>query len=77
MVNRLDLAHHPCLQVIDIQLGGEEWRVINFYNDVDDPSAFRALKELDLDATIPTLLVGDFNFHSRLWLPRGWACHRK
>jgi hypothetical protein len=37
-----------------------------------DPSALDALVALDLDATIPTLLVGDFNLHSPSWSPTGW-----
>jgi hypothetical protein len=44
------------------------WHTINFYNDVDDPSVLTALMALDLDATIPTLLTGDFNLHSRTLL---------
>jgi hypothetical protein len=39
---------------------------------VADPSALDALVALDLDATIPTLLVGDFNLHSPSWSPTGW-----
>lgn len=70
-INRLDLASHPCLQVIDVLVGRETWRVINFYNDVDVPSALRALMGLELDSTIPTLLVGDFNLHSHSWSPIG------
>jgi hypothetical protein len=35
-----------------------------------------ALVGLDLDATIPTLLVGDFNLHSPSWSPMGWDTSR-
>jgi hypothetical protein len=70
--NRLDLVSHPCIQIIDVRVGQENWRVINFYNDVDDHSAMRTLQGLTLDATIPTLMVGDFNMHSRTWSPSGW-----
>jgi hypothetical protein len=49
------------------------WRTINFYNDVDDPTALTTLLSLDLDPTIPTLLTGDFNLHSRSWSPPDWA----
>jgi hypothetical protein len=57
MIVRNDLASHPCLLISDIRLGTYYWHVINFYNDVADPSALDALVGLDLDTTIPTLLV--------------------
>jgi hypothetical protein len=40
---------------------------------VDDPSALTTLLSLDLDPTIPTMLTGDFNLHSRSWSPPDWA----
>jgi hypothetical protein len=49
------------------------WRTINFYNNVDDPTALSSLLALDIDATIPTLLTGDFNLHSCTWSPPDWA----
>jgi hypothetical protein len=49
MIVRNDLASHPCLLITDIRLGTYYWRVINFYNDVADPSALDALVGLDLD----------------------------
>lgn len=69
VVNRLDLASHPCVQILDVRAGREKWRIINVYNDVDDPSAFNTLTSLDLLATIPTVVVGDFNLHSLTWSP--------
>jgi hypothetical protein len=76
MIVRNDLASHPCLLIMDIRTGTYYWCVINFYNDVADPSALDALVALDLDATIPTLLVGDFNLHSPSWSPTGWDTSR-
>jgi hypothetical protein len=76
MIVRNDLASHPCLLISDIRVGTYYWRVINFYNDVADLSALDALVDLDLDATIPTLLVGDFNLHSPSWSPTGWDTSR-
>jgi hypothetical protein len=43
--------------------------VINFYHDVRDPSSLDALLGLDIDAVIPTLVIGDFNCHSQSWSP--------
>jgi hypothetical protein len=34
---------------------------INFYNNTADATVLATLLSLDLDSTIPTLLVGDFN----------------
>jgi hypothetical protein len=51
--------------------------MLNFYNDVDDPTALRTLLRLDLDPLIPTLLAGDFNLHSFTWSPMGWTPDRK
>jgi hypothetical protein len=72
-----DLASHPCLLITDIRAGTYYWQVVNFYNDVADPSALDALVGLDLDAMIPTLLVGDFNLHSPSWSPTGWDTSRR
>ena len=70
---RLDLCAHPCILITDISFHKNKWRMINFYNDVDDPSALRTLLSLQIDPLIPTLLTGDFNSHSRTWSPMGWG----
>ena len=70
---RLDLCSHLSILITDITIGSEYWRMINFYHDVDDPSALTTLLSLDLDPTIPTLLDGDFNTHSASWSPLGWT----
>lgn len=64
MVVQLDLAAHPCLLITDIHIGQECWWVVNFYNDVEDPSTMKTLRKLQLGDEIPTLLVGAFNTHS-------------
>jgi Endonuclease-reverse transcriptase len=69
VVPRIDSCSHPTLQVLDIVLDGELWRVINFYHDVRDNTSLQALLALDIDATTPTLLIGDFNLHSQSWSP--------
>jgi hypothetical protein len=77
MVSRNDLVSHPCILLTEVRAGKETWRVLNFYNDVDDPTALRTLLGLDLDPLIPTLLTGDFNLHSFTWSPMGWSPDRK
>ncbi|KAH9025146.1 hypothetical protein EDB84DRAFT_1564157 [Lactarius hengduanensis] len=69
---RNDLVQHPCILITDVRAGKERWRIVNFYNDVEDPTALTALRSLQLGDEIPTLLVGDFNTHSRTWSPLGW-----
>ena len=69
----LDLCAHPSILITDITVGSAYWRTINFYHDVDDPSSLSMLLSLDLDPTIPTLLIGDFNTHSASWSPLGWT----
>jgi hypothetical protein len=76
LIVRNDLATHPCLLILDIWIGTYYWRVINFYNDTDDPSALNTLLGLDLDASVPTLIMGDFNLHSLSWSPGGWQTSR-
>jgi hypothetical protein len=76
MIVRNNLVSHPCLLISDFRVGTYYWRVLNFYNDVADPSALNALLGLDLDATIPTLIIRDFNLHSTSWSPTGWATSR-
>src|SRR6202453_105861 len=69
---RNDMIAHPSILVTDILVDQLTWRTINFYNDVDNPSALKGLMEMDLDSMIPTLLVGDFNLHSHTWSPLDW-----
>lgn len=69
---RLDLCAHPCILITDFSFNNMIWRTINFYNDVDDDLALTTLLTLELDPLIHTLLVGDFNSHSRTWSPLGW-----
>jgi hypothetical protein len=76
LIVRNDLVTHPCLLITDIRIGTYYWRVINFYNDTDDPSALNTLLSLDLDATVPTLIMGNFNLHSPSWSPGGWQMSR-
>jgi hypothetical protein len=71
-----DLVTHPCILISDIRTGTYYWQVINFYNDTNDPTALHTLLSLDLDATIPTLIMGDFNLHSPSWSPGGWITLR-
>ena len=73
IVPRLDLCRHPCILVVDIHDGPATLRVITFYHDVDDRSSLIALTALDLDPTVPTILVGDFNLHSPSWSPPDWT----
>ncbi|KAN0124578.1 hypothetical protein V8E53_010696, partial [Lactarius tabidus] len=68
-----DLAAHPCIIISDILVGQINWHAINFYNDVVDPTALTTLLSLDLDSTIPTILLGDFNMHSPSWSSVEWA----
>ncbi len=65
----LDISSHPCLQVLDIIFDNETWRIINFYNDVQDKSCLQTLMSLEVDAVTPTLITGDFNTHSHTWSP--------
>ena len=69
---RLDLCAHPCILITDFSFNDTVWRTINFYNDVDDPTALTTLLSLDLDPMIHTVIVGDFNSHYRSWSPAGW-----
>jgi hypothetical protein len=68
-----DLVAHPCILITDILAGHLLWRVINFYNDISNPTALSTLLTLDLESTIPTLIVGDFNIHSCAWSTLDWA----
>jgi hypothetical protein len=72
VVPQLDLAKHPSILITDIYVHKDMLRVINYYNDVDDTSSLNTLLSLDLDPTVPTLLLGDFNLHSRSWSPSSW-----
>ena len=69
VVPRLDLCAHPTIQVLDLIFDYEQWRVINFYHDIRDDTSRRTLLALDIDAVIPTLVIGDLNTHSHEWSP--------
>jgi hypothetical protein len=45
--------------------------VINFYHDIQDTSSLDTLLGFDIDATTPTLVIGDFNAHFQAWSPPG------
>ena len=68
---RRDLCTHPCIMIIDLSFDDRTWRIVNFYNDVRDRSVLDTLLALNLDPLTPTLVVGDFNTHSRSWSPQG------
>ena len=51
VVTWLDLAANPCLLITDMHIGWERWWVINFYNNVEDPSTMKTLRELQLGVT--------------------------
>ena len=67
LVVRHDLGRHPSLLIADIHDGPSLLCIITFYHDVDDESSMTTLLTLDLDPTVPTILVGDFNLHSPSW----------
>ena len=67
IIPRIDICTHPTILVMDVILDDEIWRVINFYHNVRDNTSLQTLLALDIDPTIPTLLIGDFNIHSRTW----------
>ena len=69
VVPRLDICAHPTIQILDLIFDKEQWRVINFYHDVLDNTCLQKLLEIDIDAVVPTLIIGDFNTHSREWSP--------
>ena len=62
-----DLCSYPSILISDISTRSFTWRIINFYNDVEDSSAINSLLSLDIDPTIPTLLAGDFNSYGMTW----------
>jgi Endonuclease-reverse transcriptase len=65
----LDICAHPMVQVLDIIFDTEMWQVVNFYHDVRDNTSLQALLNLNISATTPTLIIGDFNTHSHTWSP--------
>jgi len=69
VVPRLDICAHPTIQILDLIFDKEQWRVINFYHDVLDNTCLQKILEIDIDAVVPTLIIGDFNTHSREWSP--------
>lgn len=69
--SRLDICAHPCVMVLDLTFDMTTWRLINFYNDVNDRSALNTLLSLSLDPLVPTPVTGDFNTHSHTWSPEG------
>ena len=79
VIARPDLAAHNCLQIVDVISDNQTVRIVNFYNDVRDPSARQALFGLDLhEPHIPTVVCGDFYTHSPSWslpgaTPSPWA----
>ena len=69
LVLHLDISSHPCLQVLDVIFDKDCWWLMNFYHNVRNNSSLKALLSLDIDAVIPTLVIGDFNTHLPTWSP--------
>ena len=68
VVPHLDICLHPALQVLDIIFDyNEKWCIINFYHDIQDNTSLQALLSLNINALMPTLIIGDFNTHSLTW----------
>src|SRR6266702_8490871 len=59
--------------ITDVHIHHKTLHIINFYHDIEDKTCLTTLTSLDLDPTIPTILVGNFNLHSPRWSPRGWS----
>jgi Endonuclease-reverse transcriptase len=74
VVPHLDVCMHPTIQVLDLIFDKEQWRVINFYHDIRDNTSLQKLLYIDIDATIPTLIIRDFNTHARAWSPPDIPC---
>jgi hypothetical protein len=70
-VSHLDLARHPTILITDHHVGKDCLHIINFYHDVNDPSSLQTLTSLDLDCTVPTIPVRDFNLYAPAWSPQG------
>ncbi len=70
---RNDLIAHPSIQLLEIRAHRIHFRVLNFYNDVADLTALSALLHYQFNDSIPHILLGDFNLHSRSWSPSTWA----
>jgi len=66
-----DICTHPCVQILDMWIKGEQWGVVNFYHDIRDNTSLSTLTGLDIDATIPTIILGNFNMHSHMWSLQG------
>ena len=69
VVPRIDICAHPSIQILDLVFDNQQWRVINFYHDIRDNTCIQAFLALDIDATTPALVIGDFNAHSPSWSP--------
>jgi retrotransposon-encoded endonuclease len=65
----LDICSHPCLQILDVILDDKQWCIINFYHNIQDNLSLQALLALKIDATTPTMVIGNFNTHSPTWSP--------
>ena len=68
---RNDLGCHPSLLIVDVHDRPSLLHTITFYHDVDNKSSMSTLLALNLNPTIPTLLIGDFNLHSPSWSEPG------
>ena len=60
----VDICSHPCIQILDVVHNNGQWRIINIYHDTCDNMSLQALLDLDIEATTPTLVIGNFNTHS-------------
>jgi hypothetical protein len=71
ITNHLDTS--PCHHILtlDIHLGSSSFRAINVYHDKDHHRSLENILNIKTNPHIPTVVGGDFNTHSHLWLPPG------
>ena len=65
----IDICSHPCIQILNVVHNNGQWCIINVYHDTHNNMNLQALLELDIEATTPTLIIGNFNTHSPNWSP--------
>ena len=76
LVPWLDISPYPAVKVLDLVFDHKQWQVINFYHDISNTSLLNMLLGLDINTTIPALVIGDFNVHSQTWSPPGIPCSK-
>jgi hypothetical protein len=64
ITNWVDLNSNHHILTLDVHLGTSSFQIVNLYHDVDHQNSLTNILGIDMDASLPMIIRGDFNTRS-------------